>query len=196
MRAVMIKVVLAGLLALPGMALAKDRLPAAPQPFGFVLGSTSEAQARELCLAEKADATARGLVDTRPTPEAAPAPVTNPRGVLIDVAGLPMAGLESARLGFLDDRLYAIAYRFTAAHDTRQLLQQLQQKYGKPSEEVGLARRYEWRFQDVTLTLTDEVQAADTLVFLQQPLYQALMESSRQVWQQHLGRGLEGQRGF
>lgn len=196
MRVVMMRAVLACLLALPGLALAKDKLAAAPQPFGLVLGSTSAAQARDLCLAEKADAIARGLVDTRPAPDAAPEPVTNPRGVLVDVAGLPMPGLESARLGFFDDRLYAIAYRFTAAHDTRQLLQQLEQKYGKPSTQTGLARRYEWRFEGVTLAVIDEVQDADSLIFLHQALHQALVESSQQVWKHYLDLRLEGQRGF
>lgn len=195
MRAMMIGALL-GLLALPGLALAKDKLPAAPQPFGFVLGATTEAQARELCLAEKAGATARGLVDTRPAPDAAPAPVANPRGVLLEVAGLPMPGLEGTRLGFFDDRLYAIVYRFTAQHDTRLLLQQLEQKYGKPSTPAGLARRYEWRFQDVSLALIDEVQGTDSLVFLHQGLHQALVESSQLLWKQHIGRSMDGQRGF
>lgn len=196
MRVLMIRAVLAGLLVLPGLAPARDKLPEAPQPFGFMLGSTTEAQARDLCLAEKADATARGFIDARPAPDAAPAPLDNPRGVLVEVAGLPMPGLAGTRLGFFDDRLYAVVYRFSPEHDTRQLLQQLVLKYGKPSEQAGLARRYEWRFQGVTLALLDEVQGPDSMVFLHTDLHQALVASSQQAWQQHLARSMEGQRGF
>lgn len=134
-------------LALAGAVQAKEALPAPPQPFGLVLGRTTEAEARTLCRQEKAEATARGVVDARPAPGAAPEPVPNARTVLLDVSGLPMAGLESTRLAFLDDRLYAIAYRFAAGHDARPLLQQLEAKYGKPEEQPGLARRFEWRFE-------------------------------------------------
>lgn len=190
---------LAGLalcLAMAGTVQGRDRLPAPPQPFGFVLGNTTEAEARVLCRKDKAEATARGFVDTRPAPDAAPEPVANPRTVLLDIAGLPMAGLESTRLAFLDDRLYAIAYRFTAAHDTRQLLLQLEAKYGKPEEQPGLARRLEWRFEGATLAVVDEVRGPDSMVFLHTALHAAQVEASQQAWKDYLSRKLEGQRAF
>lgn len=111
-----------------GMA-AKDKAPA-PQPFGLVLGSTTEAQAGAICAAENATATGRGLVDARPASQGDndPAGLPMTRAVLVDVTGLPVAGVESTRFGFFDDRLYLLQYRFPARHDVRGLLQQLQAK--------------------------------------------------------------------
>lgn len=183
-------------LGLAGGVQAKDKPAAPPQPFGFVLGSTSEADARALCEREKAAATARGQVDTRPAADAAPEPVPNPRAVLLDVAGLPQEGVESTRLAFFDDRLYAIAYRFAAAYDVARLLPQLEARYGKPELQQGLSRRYEWRFEGATLVLNDEVRGADTLVFLHTALYQDQLESSQKAWKAWLDRKLEGERGF
>lgn len=183
-------------LGLAGMALAKDKLPAPPQPFGFVLGSTSEADARQLCTRENAGATARGLVDTRPAPDAAPDPVPNPRAVLLDVAGLPMEGLASTRLAFLDDRLYAIAYRFAEGFDGARLLPQLEAKYGKPDVQQGLSRRYEWRFEGASLVLVDDVRGPDSMVFLHAALYRAQLESSQQAWKAWLDRKAGSERGF
>lgn len=48
------------------------------------------------------------------------------RAVLVDVTGLPVAGVESTRFGFFDDRLCLLQYRFPARHDVRGLQQQWQ----------------------------------------------------------------------
>lgn len=192
---------LAGLCLLPGGALAgKAKTPAgpAPQPFGLVLGVTGEAEAARLCQAEKGTATARGNVDARPAtrgdndPEGLP----NPRAVLVEVAGLPMPGVESTRLGFFDDHLYLIRYRFALQHDARALMDQLKAKYGEPAESTGLVRTYEWRFVDVTLTFRDELVGADTLTFVHDKLQQAMADSSTALRREKLGQKADNQRGF
>lgn len=192
---------LASLMALPGAALAsKAKAPTepSPQPFGLVLGVTGEAEAARLCQAEKGKATARGFVDARPATQADndPEGLPNPRAVLVEVAGLPMPGVESTRLGFFDDQLYLIRYRFALQHDARALMDQLKAKYGEPTESAGLVHSYEWRFVGVTLTFRDELVGADTLTFTHDALQQAMVDASAALWREKLGQKADSQRGF
>lgn len=192
---------MACLVTLPGVALAskaKASTAPAPQPFGLVLGVTTEAEAGSRCQAEKARATARGLVDARPATQADndPEGLPNPRAVLVDVAGLPMPGVESTRLGFFDDHLYLIRYRFAVQHDARALMEQLKAKYGDPVESAGMVHSYEWRFVDVTLTFRDEILGADTLTFVHDKLQQDMVEASAAIWRDNLSQKAGSQRGF
>lgn len=191
---------LACLLALPVAALGKPKAPTtpAPEPFGLHLGVTTEAQARAALAAEKAQVTARGNVDARPDTQVDnnPQGLPNPRAVLMDVTGLPMPGVESTRLGFFDDHLYQIRYRFALQHDAHALMEQLKAKYGEPTEGGELVHTYEWRFVDVTLTFRDEVLGADTLTFVHDKLQQAMVASSAALWQQQLSSKAGEQRGF
>lgn len=194
-------VLLACLCLQPAAALAgKPKAPTAPapQPFGLVLGATSEAEAARLCQAEKGTATARGNVDARPAARADndPEGLPNPRAVLVEVAGLPMPGVESTRLGFFDDHLYLIRYRFAVQHDARALMEQLKAKYGEPVESTGIVHSYEWRFVDVTLTFRDEMVGADTLTFVHDKLQQAMVDSSAALWRDKIGQKADSQRGF
>lgn len=192
-------VLLCLLLLLPGLgAAAKDNRAPAPQPFGLVLGSTTEAQAGAICAAENATATGRGHVDARPASQGDNDPEGLPmtRAVLVDVAGLPVAGVESTRFGFFDDRLYLLQYRFPAQHDARGLLQQLQVKYGAPVETPGLAATYVWRFQGVTLTLRDELMGPDTLAFVHEQLQKDLGEASQALYRDFISQKADSQRGF
>lgn len=183
---------------LPGVGVAaKDKAPA-PQPFGLVLGSTTEAQAGAICAVENATATGRGVVDARPASQGDNDPEGLPmtRAVLVDVAGLPVAGVESTRFGFFDDRLYLLQYRFPARHDARGLLQQLTLKYGAPVETPGLAATYVWRFQGVTLTLRDELMGPDTLAFVHEQLQKELGEASEALYRASVSQKAGSQRGF
>lgn len=173
-------------------------LRAAPQPFGLVLGTTTAAQAVALLSAEGARETGRGLVDARPgsSGDNEPDGIPNPRAVLVELEGLPLPGLERARLGFFDDRLYSLQYRFGRDHDGAALLRQLVAKYGEPDEASDFDRRYEWRFDGVTLSFSDPLVGADTLVFAHPATLAAVAASSRAHYENHVRESAAGQRGF
>ena len=187
------------LAASPAARKAGTNLPAAPTPFGLVLGKTTYADAAAIADAEGATLKGRGNGDAKPSyGDNDPDGVANPRVVLADFAGLPLDNLEIARMGFFDDALYFIRYTFKQGADFDKLRKQLDAKYG-PGRRLNqfgqMDATYVWQFQGVEMTLKDDFMNGDTLIFIQYAIAAKVAASHKQVYDEHIRKKAKAQRG-
>ncbi|HYQ17788.1 MAG TPA: tetratricopeptide repeat protein, partial [Polyangiaceae bacterium] len=170
----------------------------APHPFDLVLGRSSLTDAKAIWAREGATITSSGFGDAMPSArDDDPDGVANPRVRMIDVKGLPVDRLASARFGFLDDQLYWIQYKFEGGADFATILRQVRTKYGAPDQTPARTdASYEWQFGDVRLALTNNFIDDDTMTFTHQPLRRAVSASHASVYAAHIKKKADGQRGF
>lgn len=183
---------------LPG---ARKHASAVPMtPFGLIFGTTTISEAKAVLSTEGAQFGGQYFVEAKPSTyrDGDPEGVSNERGVLVDVAGLPIERVKEARVGFFDRRLYLLRYTFDTI-DTDKLRRQLAEIYGNRGAEEGFMpseKTITWRSGDVTLVLKPNFMGPPTLTYLHLATFTKLRDSNQQVYQQHIRAKAKQQRGF
>lgn len=170
----------------------------APQPFNMTMGKTNLSEAREIWLAEGAEVGGDGYGDAKPSyGDSDPDGVANKRVVLVDVKGLPLDRLESARFGFFDQTLYLIKYSFEDGADFEKIYLQVVAKYGHPKRRGGFGDEFfEWAFGPVVLGLTKDFFGRHTMTFLHQPTLEKVRASNASVYAEHVKTRASQQKAF
>ena len=170
----------------------------APTPFGLILGQTTEAQAEEIWQKEGASVLPPLYGNAKPSAyrDDDPESVPNKHIVLIDVEGLPLDNLDSARFGFFDGTLYLIKYEFERGMDSSNFLNQLIAKYGKPAASGSSRDTHTWRFPGVTVVFKDEFIGKDSLIFTHTSTLEKATASSQAIYEQHVKTKAQKQRGY
>ena len=169
-----------------------------PQPFNLALGKATMSEAEEVWQQQGATVTSKGYADAKPSySDNDPEGIANERAVLVDVNGLPLDRLKSARFGFFDNVLYIVKYEFEGGTDFDNLFRQVSSKYGRPQRQGGFGDKfYEWRFGQVLLSLNESFMDGHTLVFLHEPLIRNVKASNSQVYANHVKAKAKSQKGF
>lgn len=169
-----------------------------PQPFDLVLGKATLASAQETWLREGAKAIGEGFGDAKPSyVDNDPDGVANERVLIVDVKGLPVERLQSARFGFFDNTLYLVKYQFEAGADFDNIFKQVSSKYGTPHRRGGFGDEVvEWRFGQVILTMEKKFIGNHTMLFLHEPLLRKVKTSHSEVYAHHIQTKAHAQKGF
>lgn len=170
----------------------------APQPFGLTLGKATLSDDQAVWEREGATVTGWGYGDAKPSyVDNDPDGVANERVVLIDVEGLPLERLQSARFGFFDTVLYLVKYEFQDGADFDKIYLQVSAKYGAPQRRGGFGDKvFEWRFGQVVLTLEKKFIGQHTMVFLHKSLLRNVRTSHSEVYAKHIKDKAQKQKGF
>ena len=168
-----------------------------PTPFSLTLGQSTEAQARDIWQKEGASVLPPLYGNAKPSAyrDDDPESVPNKHIVLIDVEGLPLDNLDSARFGFFDGTLYLIKYEFEERMDSSNFINQLIAKYGKPTAS-GSFREKTWSFPGVTMVFKDEFIGKDSLIFTHDSILEKATASNQAIYEQYVKTKAQKQRGY
>jgi hypothetical protein len=168
-----------------------------PAPFGFVLGKTTSDEAKEIWDEEDAEITGTGFGQANPsTEDDEPDGVLNKDVIMYDVKGLPMDQLDSARFGFVNDKLYLIKYELNG--DKERIALQLIAKYGEPNGSSGEFFSddiHTWRFKNITLQLRQDFDN-NHLLFIHNKLADNVSESNAKIYSKFIFNKAKTERGF
>jgi len=183
--------------AAPAKKTSRTEAPA-PQPFDLVLGKATLSDAQETWKREGATVTGQGYGDAKPSyVDNDPDGVGNERVLLLDVKGLPLERLQTARFGFFDDKLYFVKYEFESGADFDKIYLQVSAKYGAPQRRSGFGDEFfEWRFGQVVLTMEKKFIGQHTMVFLHEPILRNVKASHSDVYALHIKAKAQKQKGF
>ena len=176
---------------------AKKILPDDPAPFGFVLGKTTTEDAKAIWEKEGAKVDGSGYGEAKPSyGDNDPDGVANKNVILVDVSKLPLDQLQTARFGFVNDKLYLIKY--TMGGDFAKIALQLAAKYGQPGGSGGSMsdKKYTWEFKTVTLQLQVDFFSKHEMVFVSKTLVDEVDKSNKQVYAEHIRSKAQTQKGF
>lgn len=170
----------------------------APQPFNLTLGKSTTVEAKSVWIRESAEITGEGYGDAKPSySDNDPDGVANTRIVLLDVQGLPLERLETARFGFFDNVLYLVRYEFEDGTDFDKLFLQVSSKYGLPEQEDDfITKIFNWRFASVVLSLKREFIGKHTMTFIHEPTLRGAKASNAEVYASHVMAKAQEQKGF
>jgi hypothetical protein len=171
---------------------------AAPQPFELVMGKSTTTDAQAIWKREGGKVIGEGYGDAKPSSsDNDPDGVANRRIVLIDVQGLPLERLESARFGFFDNTLYLVQYMFEGGADFDKLFLQVSSKYGPPQRKGGFGDEFfEWRFDSVVLSMEKKFIGQHSMTFLHEPTLRSAKASNADVYATHVKAKAQKQKGF
>lgn len=176
---------------------ATQNLPDDPAPFGFVFGQTTIEEAKALWEKEGGKIDGSGYGEAKPSyGDNDPDGVANKNVVLVDVSKLPLDQLQTARFGFVNDKLYLIRYQMGGDFD--KIAQQLAAKYGQPGGSGGFMsdKKYTWEFKTVTLQLQQDFFSKHKMVFVSKKLIDEVDKSNKQVYAEHIRSKAQTQKGF
>jgi hypothetical protein len=169
--------------------------PNAPRPFELVMGVATTKDAEATWQRMGGTVTKRAYGDAkRSYVDNDPDGVPNPAVELVDVKGLPLEHLTSARFGFFHGTLYWTKYSFEERADFDKLFLEVTTKYGRPGQQSDGA--YEWHFGPVTLTLKNEFIGADWMVFAHEPTFRNVQASHAAVYAAHIKAKAQQQKAF
>ncbi|QSV45407.1 hypothetical protein [Geobacter benzoatilyticus] len=176
---------------------AKYNLPDDPTPFGFVFGKTTIEEAQTLWEKEGGKVDGSGYGEAKPSyGDNDPDGVANKDVVLVDISKLPLDQLQTARFGFINDKLYLIRYQMGGDFD--KIAQQLAAKYGQPAgtDSFMSDKKYTWDFKTVILQLQQDFFSKHKMVFLSKKLVDEVDKSNKRVYAEHIRSKAQTQKGF